>query len=224
MKTFVTTLALAAAISSPSLAQNISFSGLAGSKTVDTNGSVSMDGASVTVRGRIGENLEMNGASVDVYADVGGDAELNGAGIEMVGSVMGRLEINGASIRVEGNYYGPVVLAGANLRLDGTFIGPVTAEGGDLRLSGQFAEPVEFRGVDRDGFFRRGNQSHVRIDADLASGGVICAREVSFSSDSRVGDVLTIIASSEPEIPEGMDRNLVEFQERNGRSCENWSR
>lgn len=219
MKTLWVTTVLAMAITSPGLAQQISFSGLAGNKTVDTDGSVSMDGAAVTVRGRIGQNLSMDGASVDVYADIGGNVELNGAGIEMDGSAGGRVEANGASIRLEGEYAGPVELNGASLRLDGNFDGPITANGGNLRLSGVYSRPITFKGEGSGRLFRRSNQSRVHIDADLRAGGTICAHEVSFSADSRVGQRLVIVADDRPSLPQGIDVALVEYEQRNDCQC-----
>ena len=52
------------------------FDGIAGSRNVDTDGNVEMNGAAISLSGRVGGWVEMNGGAVDVDARIGGDLEV----------------------------------------------------------------------------------------------------------------------------------------------------
>lgn len=199
--------------------QTTSFDGLAGSRTVDTDGNVEMNGAAVTLRGRAGGWVTMNGASVDVDARIGGDLEANGASVEVEGAVGGDSEVNGASVRLDGDFTGEVEVNAARARLDGRFTGPVVMNVGSARLFGDHAGPVTVAaGVEDSGWFGR-SRGTVRISGHLAAGGSICAEEVIFERGSSVGGRIVVEADAAPELPAEIDANLVEFRDRRGARC-----
>lgn len=220
MVRLVAILLAGSAMCAPAFAQDAEFNGLVGTYNADTDGNLEMNGTAVTARGRIGGDLEMNGASVDVEAEVGGDAVLNGAGIEVRGSIAGSTLANGAGVSFEGNFGGPVEVNAAGVSLAGTYDGPVTLNVGGAELEGTFRQPVTLMAEGDGGWFRRGNRTEVEISGDLQAGGSICAHEVEFEPGARLGARLRIEADSEPEVPAGIDSSLIEFVQRQDRSCE----
>jgi len=198
------------------------FDGLAGSRTVDTDGNVSMNGAAVTLEGRIGGWVEMNGASVDVDAQIGGHLEANGASVEIRGQVGGHSEINGANVDLNGRFIGPIELNAGNAELRGQFAAPLVANAGSLELLGDHSARVEVSGQGRDRSFLgrpRGDRSRVTVSGHLADGGTICAYEVVFRSGATLGGPLRIISDDYPELPAGMNADLVTHETRNGERC-----
>lgn len=199
------------------------FDGLAGRRTVDTNGNVEMNGAAITLEGRVGGWVVMNGASVDVRADIGGDLEANGASVEVDGQVAGVSEINAGSANLEGVYLGPVEMNAGNARLQGRYAGELTANAGALTLEGDHAAPVRFSGQGRDRNFlgrERQDQSRLVIEGHLAQGGDVCAHEVILERGASLGGVLHVRADTAPELPTGIEPGMVEFEQRNGERCE----
>ncbi|WP_156861296.1 hypothetical protein [Oceanicaulis alexandrii] len=199
------------------------FDGLAGRRTVDTNGNVAMNGAAVTLEGRVGGWVEMNGASVDVRADIGGDLEANGASVEVDGQVAGASEINAGSAQLDGVYLGPVEVNAGNARLQGRYASELTANAGALTLEGDHAAPVRFAGQGRDRNFlgrERQDQSRLVIEGHLAVGGDVCAHEVIFERGATLGGVLRVRADAAPDLPAGLSPDMVEFEPRNGERCD----
>ena len=199
------------------------FDGLAGRRTVDTNGNVAMNGAAVTLEGRVGGWVEMNGASVDVRADIGGDLEANGASVEVDGQVAGASEINAGSAQLDGVYLGPVEVNAGNARLQGRYASELTANAGALNLEGDHAAPVRFAGQGRDRNFlgrERQDQSRLVIEGHLAVGGDVCAHEVIFERGATLGGILRVRADAAPDLPAGLSPDMVEFEPRNGERCD----
>lgn len=198
------------------------FDGLAGRRSVDTDGNVQMNGAAITLEGRVGGWVEMNGASVDVRADIGGDLEANGASVEIEGQVTGASEINAGSAQLEGVFLGPVEVNAGNARLDGRYAQTLTVNAGALTLRGDHAAEVHFAGAGRDRSFlgrERADRSRFTLEGHLAAGGEVCAHEVIFEAGATLGDVLRVRADSEPELPSGIPGELIAFTPRNGESC-----
>ena len=196
-----------------------SVDGLAPSRTFDTDGHVEMNGMSVSATGRVGGDLEMNGANIKGDVEVGGALFLHGASIDFEGRVVGASSVNGANIDLVGDFLGPVEINGAWISLGGRFTDEVVLRAARAELAGGFSQPVTVHGEDNSGpFGRRG--SRIEIDGELASGGAICAHEVTFGSQARLGDLLVIRADAEPELPDGVDPARVRFTDRDGRSCD----
>ncbi|WP_430432190.1 hypothetical protein [Oceanicaulis sp.] len=199
------------------------FDGLAGRRTVDTNGNVAMNGAAVTLEGRVGGWVEMNGASVDVRADIGGDLEANGASVEVDGQIAGASEINAGSAQLDGVYLGPVELNAGNARLQGRYAAELTANAGALTLEGDHAAQVRFAGQGRERNFlgrERQDQSRLVIEGHLAVGGEACAHEVIFERGATLGGVMRVRADTAPDLPAGIQPEMVVFEPRNGERCQ----
>ncbi|WP_440959770.1 hypothetical protein ACFELO_06730 [Oceanicaulis sp. LC35] len=198
------------------------FDGLAGRRTVDTDGNVEMNGAAITLEGRVGGWVEMNGASVDVRAQIGGDLEANGASVDVSGQVAGRSEINAGSADLEGIYLGPVEVNAGNAHLDGRYAQSVHANAGSMTLHGDHAAPVYFAGAGRDRSFlgrERSDRSRLIIEGHLAAGGEVCAHEVIFERGATLGDILRVRADSTPDLPAGIEADMIDFTPRNGDDC-----
>lgn len=199
------------------------FDGLAGRRTVDTNGNVSMNGAAVTLEGRVGGWVEMNGASVDVRADIGGDLEANGASVEVEGQVSGASEINAGAANLDGVFSGPVMLNAGGARLRGRYASTLTANAGALTLEGDHAAPVLFSGQGRDRNFlgrQRQDQSRLVIEGHLAVGGDVCAHEVIFERGATLGGVLRVRADTAPDLPAGIQPDMISFEPRDEGRCD----
>jgi len=198
------------------------FDGLAGSRTVDTDGNVEMNGAAITLEGRVGGWVEMNGASVDVRAEIGGDLEANGASVEIDAQVTGASEINAGSADLEGVYLGPVEVNAGNANLDGRYAQTLRANAGSMTLSGDHAAPVYFAGAGRDRNFlgrARSDRSRLILEGHLAAGGDVCAHEVILERGASLGDVLRVRADSMPDLPSGLNADMVVYEPRNGEDC-----
>jgi len=221
MTAFVSVMALTACVQADN-GQPLTFDGLTGSRTVNTDGNVSMNGASVSLEGQVGGWVEMNGASVDVDARIGGDLEANGASVEIYGQVNGASEINGGSVTLDGVFVGPIELNAARARVEGQFASQLTANAGGLTLAGDHAAPVEISGQGRDRtLFGRARQdtSWVEVEGHLAAGGRVCAHEVRFGRNATLGDVLHVEADEPPRLPEGVNPDQVVYTPRDGGTC-----
>ena len=197
---------------------SISYSGLAADRTVDTDGNVDMNGAAITLNGRVGGNVDMNGAAVDLNAEIGGDLYANGGAISIDAEVGGETEVNGGAITLEGSYNGDAHINGGALDLNGNFQ-RISANFGDLDFRGTAAGPVELSGQRRGGLFRRGDQSEVYISGHLAAGGEICAHSVEFDDGARVDGTLMVYADEEPSYPAGFNAASITFVERTEQDC-----
>lgn len=197
--------------------ERTSFDGLAGTRTVDTDGDVEMNGVSVTLRGRVGGDVEMNGASVDLRADVDGDAEANGASAELDGDFRGRTLVNAGSASLNGRYSGPVEVNAGAAELRGVFNDALVVRASRVNFRGDAAAPVRLIGEGaRYGWREDSASSRVRVRGVLSAGGTICAHKVSFTSGARVGAPLAVIADSAPEFAPGFDPVHVTYQPREG--------
>ncbi len=199
------------------------FDGLAGSRNVDTDGNVEMNGAAITLKGRVGGWVEMNGAAVDVDADVGGDLEANGGAVDIRGSVDGESLVNGGAVSLRGDYGGMVVANGGAVDLDGSFENGFRINAGNLEFDGEANSPVEVagQGNNRSMFGReRADRSEIEINGTLAAGGQLCAHEVSFGSRAQVNGPLTVIADDEPRYASGFDSSQISFLQRDGARCD----
>jgi hypothetical protein len=199
------------------------FDGLAGSRTVDTDGNVEMNGAAITLRGRVGGWVMMNGASVDVDADIGGDLEANGGSVEIRGSVGGDSEANGGAVSLTGEFAGDVYVNGGAIAFRGGFASGFRANGGSIDFEGRAYAPVDIAGSGRNRTWfgrERADRSEVRINGELAAGGRICAHEVSFGRGAELGARVTVIADESPRYRDGFDDSLVDYQPRNGERCD----
>jgi hypothetical protein len=200
-----------------------SFDGLAGSRTVDTDGNVEMNGAAITLNGRVGGWVEMNGAAVDVDADIGGALEANGGAVEIRGSVGGRSYVNGGAVSMTGRFDGDVEVNGGAIDLSGTFGEGFRINAGALEFDGRADAPVHVAGSGRNRTWygrERSDRSEVEINGTLAEGGRICAHEVTFGSSASLGAPLTVIADEAPRYRDGFDSSLIEYQPRNGERCD----
>ena len=198
------------------------FDGLAGRRSVDTDGNVEMNGAAITLEGRVGGWVEMNGASVDIRADIGGDLEANGASVEIDGQVTGASEINAGSAHLSGVYLGPVEVNAGNARLEGRYAQTLRANAGAMTLEGDHAAPVYFAGAGRDRNFlgrERSDRSRLVIDGHLAAGGDVCAHEVIIERGATLGDVLRVRADARPDLPSGLSPEMIEYTPRDGERC-----
>lgn len=182
------------------------FDGLAGSRTVDTDGNVEMNGAAITLNGRVGGYVEMNGAAVDVDAEIGGSLEANGGAVSLTGRFNGDVEVNGGAVD-----------------LDGTFAEGFRVNAGALEFEGEATGPVAIAGSGRNRSWfgrERADRSEVEINGVLAEGGRICAHEVTFGSNASLGAPLTVIADDAPRYRDGFDSSLIAYQPRNGERCD----
>ena len=199
------------------------FDGIAGSRDVDTDGNVVMNGAVVSLSGRVGGDVEMNGASVDVDAEVGGDLEANGGAVEIRGSVDGESLVNGGAVSLRGDYTGSVVANGGAVDFRGTFADGFLINAGVFEFSGEASAPVNVAGSGRERsmFGRsRGDRSEIEINGTLGAGGQLCAHEVKFGSGAQLGGPLTVIADEEPRYASGFDSSLVTYRRREGQRCD----
>jgi hypothetical protein len=199
------------------------FDGLAGSRTVNTDGNVEMNGAAITLEGRVGGYVEMNGASVDVDATIGGDLEANGGAVEIRGSVGGESLVNGGAVSLTGSYAGPVVVNGGAVDLDGSFAEGFGVNAGHFEFEGDASGPVEVAGSgrNRNMFGReRADQSEIEINGALTAGGRLCAHEVSFGRNARVTAELVVIADEAPRYADGFDSSQIAYEAREGGRCD----
>ena len=216
-------LALTAGCVQAQAGQTTSFDGLAGSRDVDTDGNVEMNGAAVSLSGRVGGWVEMNGGAVDVDARIGGDLEVNGGAAEISGSVGGSTLINGGAVELTGSFAGPVELNAGAAEMTGDFAEGFVARIGALEFSGEARGPVEITGSGRGRNWRgreRGDRSEVEINGRLAAGGTICAHEVRFGQGAVIDADVIVRADSAPIFAEGIDQARVSFEARAGETCE----
>lgn len=200
-----------------------SFDGLAGSRTVDTDGNVEMNGAAVSLSGRVGGWVEMNGGAVDVNATIGGELEVNGGAVDIAGNVGGRTLINGGAVDLQGAFEGPVELNAGAADVNGEFDNGLTARVGAMEFNGIARGQFEVFGSGRDRNWRgrpRADRSEVEINGSLPAGATICAHEVRFGRDAEFAGPVTVIADSEPEFANGVSSSDVRFENRNGESCD----
>jgi|GEM_PF-5951448 cytoskeletal protein CcmA (bactofilin family) len=225
MKRFFTAAGAAALIVSLSACvqaqtpERTSFDGLMGSQSLDTDGDVEMNGLAVSLDGRVGGNAVMNGAALDINARIGGNLEANGGAADIQGSVGGRTLVNAGAAELTGSFSGPVEINAGAAELSGAFLQGFDATVGALEFSGEAGGPVRIIGSGRErGMFRRrdGDRSRVEISGDLRAGGTVCAHEVRFTGDARVGGPLTVEADSHPDYPAGFDATNISFTPRQG--------
>jgi hypothetical protein len=212
------TVSLAACVQAQT-PERTSFDGLVGSQTVNTDGDVEMNGLAVSLEGRVGGNASMNGAALDVDARIDGDLEANGGAADIQGSVGGRTLVNAGATEMSGSFSGPVEINAGAAELSGAFLQGFNATVGALEFSGEARGPVRIMGSGRErGMFGRrdGDRSRVEISGDLRAGGAICAHEVRFTGNARVGGPLTVAADSPPEYPAGFDASNISFTPRQG--------
>ncbi len=199
------------------------FDGLAGSRNVNTDGNVEMNGAAISLEGRVGGYVEMNGAAVDVDAQIGGDLEANGGAVEIRGSVRGESLINGGAVEMRGRYDGPVEVNGGAVEFNASFGEGFRVNAGAFEFNGEANGPVAVAGSGNNRSWtgrRRADRSEVEINGTLAGGGQICAHEVRFGRDAVVSQPLTVIADEEPDYAEGFDASQITFEPRDGASCD----
>jgi hypothetical protein len=199
------------------------FDGLAGSRDVDTDGNVEMNGAAVSLSGRVGGWVEMNGGAVEVDARIGGDLEVNGGAVEVSGSVGGETLINGGAVELNGSFAGLVMINAGAAELTGDFAEGFTANAGGLEFSGEARGDVVIKGSGRERNWRgqpRGDRSQVEINGRLPAGASICAHEVRFGADASFVGAITVLADSEPEFADGVDQGQVSYSPRAGESCD----
>jgi cytoskeletal protein CcmA (bactofilin family) len=196
-----------------------SYNGIAADRTVDTDGDVEMNGAAISLSGRIGGDVDMNGAAVDIEARIGGDLDANGGAMEIDAQVNGRTEVNGGAVSLSGRYMGRTHINGGAIELNGEFPRGVSANFGALEFDGLASGPVNFSGQRRNGVFRRGDRSGVRIGGHIAAGGEICAHKVTFETGARVDSRLTVYSDEEPTYEDGFDSSSVSFVQRSSASC-----
>ena len=226
MKTLVTALAALTVTAACVQAQNgptTTFDGLAGSRDVDTDGNVEMNGAAISLSGRVGGWVEMNGGAVDIDARIGGELEVNGGAVEVAGSVGGATLINGGAVDLNGSFEGPVELNAGAAELTGDFASGFIAAVGALEFTGEARGPVEIKGSGRERNWRgqpRGDRSEVEINGRLPEGASICAHEVTFGPDAVFAGAITVRADSEPVFADGVDASQVSFTARDEESCD----
>lgn len=200
-----------------------SFDGLAGSRNVDTDGNVEMNGAAISLAGRVGGWVEMNGGAVEVDARIGGDLEVNGGAVDVSGSVGGRTLINGGAVELEGSFTGPVELNAGAAELTGMFSDGFTASVGALEFHGEASAPVVINGSGNGRNWRgqrRGDRSEVEINGRLPGGASICAHEVRFGASASFSGPIEVFADSEPEFAEGVDTSRVVYTQRAEPTCD----
>ena len=203
--------------------QTQTFDGLVGHIEADTNGDVEMNGAAVTLSGRVGGNAVLNGGSVDVDATIAGSLEANGGSVEIDGSVAGASLVSAGWADLRGAHAGPVAVNAGSANLSGAFASGFTANIGAIDFEGDAQAPVVISGQGRQGgWFRSGDgdRSRVLIDGMLAQGGSICAHEVTFGPGARLGAPIDIRADSRPDLPSGLDAALVSFTPRDNERCD----
>ncbi|MCP2670126.1 hypothetical protein NHF40_04200 [Maricaulaceae bacterium EIL42A08] len=199
------------------------FDGLAGSRNVNTDGNVEMNGAAISLEGRVGGYVEMNGAAVDVDAQIGGDLEANGGAVEIRGSVRGESLVNGGAVSMTGRYDGPVEVNGGAVDFDGSFGEGFSVNAGAFEFSGEAEGPVTVAGSGNNRNWmgrRRGDRSEIEINGTLSAGGQLCAHEVEFGRDAVVYEPLTVIADEEPRYADGFDASQITFVQREDSRCD----
>jgi len=202
--------------------QSANFSGIVGSRNVDTDGDVSMNGVSIRLRGRAGGNVEMNGATIDVVATVGGDLRADGASVKIDSAVTGSSRINAGSADLDGEFEGAVTVMAGSAGLAGRYASPVMVRARSIEFSGEALEPVRFMGADQRqgglwGRLRRG--SRVKIAGALAAGGEICARQVRFDRGASIGAPVYVRADTLHALPDTIDPSRVIHEARENGSC-----
>ncbi len=225
---FITTAATAALVLATGCVQaqsgpTMTFDGLAGSRDVDTQGNVEMNGAAISLSGRIGGWVEMNGGAVEVDARVGGDLEVNGGAVDVQGSIGGATLINGGAVELDGAFTGPVTLNAGAAELTGDFAGGLHANMGALEFTGEARGAVVIKGSGRERNWRgqpRGDRSQVEINGRLPAGAAICAHEVRFGPDAAFGGQITVRADSQPEVADGVDAGEITYTRREDESCD----
>ncbi len=199
--------------------ERTSFDGLVGSQSVNTDGDVEMNGLAVSLEGRVGGNALMNGAAVEVDARIDGDLEANGGAADIQGSVGGSTLVNAGAAEMSGSFSGPVEINAGAADLSGAFLQGFDATVGALEFSGEARGPVRIKGSGRErGMFGRrdGDRSRVEISGDLLAGGAICAHEVRFTTQARVGGPVAVEADEAPDYPAGFDASNISFTLREG--------
>lgn len=201
----------------------MSFDGIAGSRDVDTDGNVEMNGAAISLSGRVGGWVEMNGGAVDVDASIGGDLEINGGAVEMSGSVGGATLINGGAVDVDGSFSRQVELNAGAAELNGDFAEGVIARIGALEFTGEARGEFTVIGSGRERNWmgrERGDRSNVEINGRLPAGASICAHEVRFGPDSSFAGEIEVQADSAPIFADGVDDSQVRYTQRPMERCE----
>ncbi len=199
------------------------FDGIAGSRNVDTDGNVEMNGAAISLSGRVGGWVEMNGGAVDIDARIGGDLEVNGGAADVTGSVAGSTLVNGGAVELSGSFAGPVELNAGAAELTGDFAEGLTATIGALEFAGEARGGVVIKGSGRERNWRgqlRGDRSEVEINGRLPGGASICAHEVTFGADASFAGPITVLADSPPVFASGVDDSQVRYTAREGERCE----
>ena len=219
----VATFALAVGCAQAQDGSLTSFDGLIGRQTLDTDGDVEMNGAALSLSGRIGGWAELNGGAVEVDARIGGDLEINGGAVDVDGSVGGATLINGGAVELSGAFSGPVELNAGAAELAGDFADGLVIRAGSLEFAGEARGLVEIHGSGRERNWRgqmRADESEVEINGRLPEGAQICAHEVRFGPDAAFGGPIEVRADSQPEFAAGVDASLVNFTDRVGAACE----
>lgn len=200
-----------------------SFDGLIGRQNLDTDGNVEMNGAVVSLNGRVGGWVDLNGGAIEVDARIGGDLEANGGAVDVAGSVGGSTLINAGALDLEGSFTGPVEINAGAAQVAGNFAEGLGINAGAVEFSGEARGAVVMNGSGRERNWRgqdRTDTSEIEINGRLPEGASLCAHEVRFGTGAEFGGVIEVRADAEPEFAPGVDASLVNFTERSGATCD----
>ncbi|WP_019961818.1 hypothetical protein [Woodsholea maritima] len=201
-------------------AQDSSFDGLAGHVEENVNGNMEMNGASVSFTGRVTGDLIMNGAAVSAEATVLGNVDLNGGSVSFEGNVAGSSTINSGALTLQGQFAGPVEIQAGAATLDGDFAEALSINAGKVELDGRYAGPIRIYTEANSGFLHRRDRSRVTLKGDYARGGEVCSYEVRLDDNIRIGGPLVIMATERPDVPSGVNPDLITFTDQPEGGCQ----
>jgi hypothetical protein len=208
--------------------------------TLDRDGSYSRLGGDFNLRGRLGGDLSLVSGDVDAEdLDVGGDVSLAAGDVNFSGHVGGEasvaagdvdwhadvdedLSIAAGDLDVSGRVLGEASLAAGEMSLTASFMDGLDAAADEIYLGGSVEGPLQLEAGDDIRNNRRNNDSRglVEVSGNIASGGEICARTVTFKSTANVSGTLTVWSESEPQVDPGARTGNLVYVPRDGRDCD----
>lgn len=194
---------------------------------VDDRGDVFILAADISLRGRVGGDVEGAGADVWIDADVGGDISMAAADFRLTGRVGGDVNVGAADVNLEGEILGNANLGAADITLTGRVEGDFNAGGALVTIeeSGHVGGDAELGGrevVVRGTIMGAADISarELRIAGTIEGPVEIRARRVYIDDTARIGGAVTIEGPNEPvigegaEIPQGWTYTYAEISDR----------
>lgn len=201
---------------------------------IEIGGDLSVAGGNMEVDGSVGEDASIAGGDIEWRADVIEDLEIAGGDMTIDATIGGDLEAASGEMEItRGSHIrGNAELAAAQIQLNGQIDGSLEAAGAFIQVRGEvggetwlMADPQEGRRswhaeIDEDGARAGSTNGLVEISGEFGDAVNVCARRVNILRNAEMTGPVRIWADSEPDIASGASLGDMQFENRDGRDCD----